>query len=244
MTQLRALLVDVGGVLVDQASWPAPTDPRHRADVLARLRDHFGEEHPWFFDVVSAAYCDPQAPDWRQRTQEIMDACLRAVGVTLTDLDFRQICRAMALPMRRTVRVEPGAAEAIRAARGLGLKLAICSNTLVRDADDYRRDMADLGIAECFDAYVTSLEVGYGKPHPAMFQRALELLDARAEETAMLGDRPERDIIGASSVGLWTIWRRPSGFTGTCDPPPHAEILHLRELPPLLRDWVERLPEL
>jgi HAD superfamily hydrolase (TIGR01509 family) len=210
--------------------------------VLARLSETYGGERPWFAHVVSAAYSDPQGPDWRQRTRETMDACLHAAGHALTDDDFQRICRAMAIPMRNTVSLEPGAAQAIWEARQLGLKLAICSNTLVRDAEDYRRDMEDLGLEGCFDAYVTSLEVGYGKPHPAMFQSALDLLGVPPGETAMVGDRPERDIVGARSVGLWTIWRRPPGFPGACDPPPTAEIRHLGELPGLLAEWARRLP--
>jgi len=44
-----------------------------------------------------------------------------------------------------------------------------------------------------------------GKPEPAMFQQALALLGAKAEETAMLGDRPETDILGGHRAGLATI---------------------------------------
>ncbi len=44
-----------------------------------------------------------------------------------------------------------------------------------------------------------------GKPQPGIFQQALAILGARAEETVMLGDRLETDILGAHRAGLKTI---------------------------------------
>jgi len=44
-----------------------------------------------------------------------------------------------------------------------------------------------------------------GKPNRFVFEEALRRLDARPEETAMVGDRIETDILGAGKVGLQTI---------------------------------------
>ena len=41
-----------------------------------------------------------------------------------------------------------------------------------------------------------------GKPHPAIFQSALESLGVEPEETLMVGDRLETDIKGASELGI------------------------------------------
>lgn len=52
-----------------------------------------------------------------------------------------------------------------------------------------------------------------GKPNRFIFEEALRRLDARPEETAMVGDRIETDILGANKVGLQTILLM-SGVTG------------------------------
>ncbi|HSM57222.1 MAG TPA: HAD-IIA family hydrolase [Candidatus Sulfomarinibacteraceae bacterium] len=44
-----------------------------------------------------------------------------------------------------------------------------------------------------------------GKPERAIFMEALERLDSTPENTAMVGDRLETDIIGAQAAGLHTI---------------------------------------
>lgn len=238
MTELRALLVDVGGVLVDDRRWPAPGDDGYHTEILRmNLRIAFGEEHPWFDDLLHLKFVDPSAPDWRQRTLEILHTALRGRGVDPTEADLRRVCRAFVIPMKHGVPLEPGAADAMRQARSLGLRLAICSNTLVRSGEDYRRDMEDFGLADCFDAYVTSLDVGYGKPHPAIFQAALAALGARPEETAMLGDRLDRDIAGAGALGIRTIWRRLPGAAPVPHPRPDAEITSLGDLSAVLRRW-------
>lgn len=41
-----------------------------------------------------------------------------------------------------------------------------------------------------------------GKPQPAIFQTALKALDSKPEETLMVGDRLETDILGANELGI------------------------------------------
>jgi len=43
-----------------------------------------------------------------------------------------------------------------------------------------------------------------GKPHPAIFQSALKSLGVEPEETLMVGDRLETDILGAKALGIHT----------------------------------------
>ncbi len=45
-----------------------------------------------------------------------------------------------------------------------------------------------------------------GKPEPAMFQAALQLLGVSAEETLMIGDRLDTDIAGAQRAGIATAF--------------------------------------
>ncbi len=53
---------------------------------------------------------------------------------------------------------------------------------------------------------VISGETGIGKPDPAAFGRALELIDATPEHTVMIGDSWERDVTGALAAGMRAVW--------------------------------------
>jgi putative hydrolase of the HAD superfamily len=67
------------------------------------------------------------------------------------------------------------------------------------------RDLEELGVAERLDFAVFSSEVGKRKPHPAIFQRALEALDVAAEEALFVGDRLYEDVRGAGELGMTTV---------------------------------------
>jgi putative hydrolase of the HAD superfamily len=77
-----------------------------------------------------------------------------------------------------------------------GLKIGLVSNT-GRDLDAFVAHHA-LDV----DAAVGSAAHGKTKPHPAIFQAALEQLGVAAEEAAMVGDSPEDDVEGARALGM------------------------------------------
>jgi HAD superfamily hydrolase (TIGR01509 family) len=235
MQRLRALLIDVGGTLVNDATWIAWD--KHRELRLRRLAEALGEERPWFAELVDLAFEEGAASSFEQRTAAAVTAFLVERGHTPSEAEVEAVCRANAVPMRELVELEEHALEAMRAARALGLRMAICSNTWWRDDVDSRRDWEELGFGDLFDAHVTSHSTGYEKPHPAMFERCLGALGATAAAATMVGDRPERDIAGARAVGMRAIWKRPFDFEGDPDPAPDATITCLADLPPILEAW-------
>lgn len=80
---------------------------------------------------------------------------------------------------------------------------------------------------------VSSSSHGFLKPHPSIFEAALELVGARAEHAVMVGDSLKHDIEGARRVGMHGILvhRAPT----TADHPPDVPVIRtLAELPALL----------
>lgn len=113
-------------------------------------------------------------------------------------------------------------------------KLGLVTNSMVpmwmRDIE-----LRHHGLIDYFAARITSGDTGYMKPHPAIYQRALNLLNTLPHQAVFVGDRPANDIAGANEVGLISVWMNP----------PHLElelgsvvpdftINHLCELLPIL----------
>ncbi|MCD6291772.1 MAG: HAD family hydrolase [Anaerolineae bacterium] len=78
-----------------------------------------------------------------------------------------------------------------------------------------------------------------GKPEPGIFELALARLGTRSEETAIVGDRYETDIVGGHRAGLKTIGVL-CGVTSAAqfsaaDPPPDWVFANLAELLEALR---------
>lgn len=61
-----------------------------------------------------------------------------------------------------------------------------------------------LGLAEFFDAVVTTDDTGRAKPHPIPFRTAVDALGLKPFEVLMVGDWPEKDVHGARDYGLKT----------------------------------------
>lgn len=81
------------------------------------------------------------------------------------------------------------------------LKIALISNA-ARSTPVYRRMLSNLGIAEYFDEFVISCEVGYLKPRKEIFERALSLLKVQPKEALHVGDLFRADVLGATASGM------------------------------------------
>jgi putative hydrolase of the HAD superfamily len=65
-----------------------------------------------------------------------------------------------------------------------------------------------LGLQHLFDAVVTFDDTGERKPAPAPFREVLRRLGVAAHEAMMIGDWAERDVVGAKSLGMTTVFAR------------------------------------
>lgn len=57
-----------------------------------------------------------------------------------------------------------------------------------------------------FEQIIISGEFGKGKPDPAIFHYALELMQLQPDEAIMVGDKLTTDILGSHRTGIRNIW--------------------------------------
>lgn len=86
-----------------------------------------------------------------------------------------------------------------------------------------------------FEKIVISGAFGRGKPYAAIFEYALSLMDLKSDEAIMVGDNLMTDILGASRVGMKSVWinRHEKERNEVI---PTYEITHLEELFSILND--------
>lgn len=96
--------------------------------------------------------------------------------------------------------IRPGTVEHLREI-GRRYRIAVISNADGRIEDVLRR----CGIADCFLTITDSGQVGYEKPHPEIFRRALQSMNARPEESLYVGDVYSVDYLGATGAGMQAI---------------------------------------
>jgi len=86
-----------------------------------------------------------------------------------------------------------------------GIKIAVVSDAPSREA--WMR-IYYLNLHHVFDLVLTFDDSKVHKPSPIPFKMALEKLQIKPEEALMIGDWPERDVVGANQVGMKTIFAR------------------------------------
>jgi HAD superfamily hydrolase (TIGR01509 family) len=137
--------------------------------------------------------------------------------------------------------VEP----ALRRLAGAGLKIGLISNTQ-RPLDEFA---AHFALENIFSAAISSAELGFLKPHPAIFEAALAAVGEPAGAAVMVGDSVKADIEGARQIGMRAVLVRRTG-AGLSSPLQHAlapgyqdvpVIGSLAELPALLLPGAETL---
>jgi HAD superfamily hydrolase (TIGR01549 family) len=102
------------------------------------------------------------------------------------------------------------------------VKIGVVTNNRTAEQQEKLRF---LGMTTLVDALITSEEVGVPKPDPAIYQVALQRLEASPAETVMVGDNWTADVLGALAVGIRPVWLNRFGATR---PLPHiAELASL-----------------
>lgn len=86
-----------------------------------------------------------------------------------------------------------------------GIKLAVVSDAPRLPA--WLR-ICSLGLQHYFDCVVSFDDSGEKKPSPKPFELALKSLGISPEESLMIGDWAERDIVGAKQLGMKTVFAR------------------------------------
>ena len=112
-----------------------------------------------------------------------------------------------------------------------GLRLAVVSDAPRREA--WLR-VCYLRLHHLFDHVVTFDDTGERKPSPAPFRLALSLLQVEPHEALMVGDWPDRDMVGARAAGIRTVFARYGDTFGTEHSGADFEIADVHELVPLI----------
>jgi len=128
---------------------------------------------------------------------------LRTIGVPDDALAARLADHYSAL-QESLIEFLPGAEETLGFFKGRGTRLALVTNG---NAVLQRRKIERFRLDRFFSHFLVEGELGFGKPDPRVYERALAALDARPEETWCVGDNLEWDVAGAQACGITGVWK-------------------------------------
>lgn len=204
--QRHVVFLDALGTLLELE----PPAPALRAELEARFRITVTEEQARHALAAEIAY-------YREHLDEGRDAAslaalrarcalvLREALPPSEKLDTADLTGALIASLR--FRVFDDVRPALRSARANGRRLVVVSNW-----DLSLQEVLDrLELVPYFDGVVTSAEAGARKPAPQIFEQALAIAGADAENAVHVGDSVEEDVAGARAAGIEPILIRRDG---------------------------------
>ena len=231
MATLRGILFDLDDTLADSSGteeivWEvvADTIAEHVPGVeRAELRRRY-------LDVLEGHYAELAAGriDFLTFRRRRLEDALSPWGEVSDELLERYV--AAKSRIADELQPFPQAVATVRALRGAGIRVGVLTNG---PSDFQRRKLEVSGLGPELDAIAISEELGAAKPEREAFERALALLETRAEETAMVGDSLANDVAGGLAAGLATVVWMPGRRDGELPAGAHLA-RELAEVPALL----------
>ncbi|MBZ0275079.1 MAG: HAD family hydrolase [Anaerolineae bacterium] len=242
--QLKAVLFDLDDTLID---WSGVTQ-----DWLTFEDGLLGRVHAWICQQGYTPTFKAFTTEFRVRINRAWEEgrgnfvaphmgtmlieAAEAVGVPAGVLD-RDVCLKAAegdlIPGTVTFPDAPRVLGEIRAA---GVKTGLITNASqpmwLRDSEMKRH-----GLLEYFpDCRLSAADVGYLKPHPAIFATALRCLGVSPDEAVFVGDSLSADVAGAQGAGMAAVWHKPRTMFSLLDGliTPDATVTTLADLPAAL----------
>ncbi len=196
------------------------------ADFRRRIEDYYSQRETEFIEyttgyilrIILNDYGYPKMPP-----QHLRDALDAMYAVTQSHWNL-----------------EADAVETLEELLRRGYRLGMISNAGDSGDVDALLDKCDL--RKYFEKIWISAAVGYRKPHPKIFNLAVDYFQASPQEMAMVGDTLGADILGANQAGIHSVWitcraNTPANRDHLDTIRPEATIATLAELPALLARW-------
>ncbi len=115
----------------------------------------------------------------------------------------------------------------------MGIQLSVVSDAPSREA--WMR-LYYLNLHHVFDPVLTFDDTGVRKPSAKPFEMALDILQSSPDEVLMIGDWPERDVVGAKQIGMKTIFARYGDTFGTVDSGADWDVNDIYDLVNIVRE--------
>jgi 2-haloalkanoic acid dehalogenase type II len=249
MPHFEALIFDLGSTLIYfDANWSKITS-QATAELIRYLKsaglnldgETFSQE---FSARLEKYYAEREAEFIEYTTAYNLRALLAEWGYPkVPDAVIEPALEAMYSVSQAHWKPEADAIPTLKELRERDYRLGLISNA-ADDADVQALvDKADL--RPYFEIILSSAAAGIRKPHPRIFEMALEALEATPSSAAMVGDTLGADILGAHNSGMFSIWitRRanvPANRAHSDTIKPGATVEALSEIPDLLEDLAEQ----
>jgi HAD superfamily hydrolase (TIGR01549 family) len=202
---IKGILFDVHGTLIDKGGMEAVE--RGRAKIVAFLNAHGISLSNEEYKEVWIANLRKHRKDYEELNEVSFYGWYKGIlgDLGIADPDETWIDQLneewMQGFIESTTEIQP--AKRVLSELKPVYRLGVISNSLGRNTEV---DLVRTGLRDFFDVLIVSSEIGKRKPHPEIFQAALDAMELKAEGAVMVGDNLQEDIVGAKNAGMKTVY--------------------------------------
>ena len=225
-TYIKAVVFDLDNTLLD---FMKMKEAAIRAGVDAMIEAGLAVEKETAVETIRQIY-EYKGYEY----QEVFDEYLQG---TMGEIDYKYLASAIVGYRRAkeaSLMLYPRANVTLMTLAKMGLKLGVVSDAPSREA--WMR-LCYLNLHHMFDAVVTFDATGVSKPAPEPFHTICERLSVQPAETLMVGDWPEKDMVGAKQVGMKTAFARYGDLLGVEDSGADHDLENIYQLVAIVREY-------
>ncbi|MFK4427341.1 MULTISPECIES: HAD family hydrolase [Bacillus] len=192
---IRAILFDLDGTLLDR-----------RQSLEQFIRDQYNRFAFHLINIEKFEYCsrflelDNNGYTWKDKVYSTL-----LCEYNITTLTQEQLLHDYITNFQHHCISFQNMHELLQQLTQQNIKIGIITNGFT---DFQMNNLRALNIHTYTNTILVSEAEGIKKPHPEIFERALQKLNVKAEECLYVGDHPENDVLGSEQVGILGVWKR------------------------------------
>ena len=177
----------------------------------------------------------PMIEDARVTNQEaLFETALQKLvndfGILLKgEITLKKLLEVYYLEVYSGRKVYPEVMRVLSHFKKMGVQMGIVSNT-TNPQFMKEREMQIFGLQSYFEFAIYSSATTFRKPHPAIFELAIDNFKIEPQEILFVGDNFSLDVVGAKKVGMKSAWVNREGKTISKDIESDYELSSLDDL--------------
>lgn len=204
----------------------ADAEPRLRAQVVKAIHV---EARDFWSDRERHRVWRVRLPESRRKVTAAAFAALAQAGLALPDDLAVRLADRFTRYAEEQIDIFHDAHDVLGALRSRGFRLALITNGA---AGPQRAKVERFNLVHRFDHLQIEGEAGFGKPEEQAYLHAMEKLGVAPQDTWMVGDHLEWEVVAPQKLGIFAVWfdHRGKGLPDGGDITPDLIVTTLTQL--------------
>ena len=169
---------------------------------LPNFEEFLGETRRIFFPMI----VESRQTNKEARFEVVLQKIIRQFEIPLNGgVTLQNLLEIYYLEVYSKRKIYPEVISVLNSLKNRGVRMGVVSNT-TNPGFMKENEMQVAGLKPYFEFAIYSSDTHYRKPHPSIFELAIESLNLEPEEILFVGDDISLDVVGAKNVGMKSAW--------------------------------------